>query len=242
VRCGERVVGSVGSLCNFLISVGGRTLTGGQSGRLFDVETGVVLYQHWSPLNCAVIVGERLIVGTYTGEAVVFDSGSADGFVHVDTVRLHTNAVKGLATDGNQLFSVCATGAVAIHTLPGLDLARHVEHGHSRIANGAVALPDESFASVGRDLMLRLWSLDLSIAVTTPHLHSIKCVASSGSGRLLATGGYDGTVAVFDRHMQDWLSVLRPTTSGISSMIENPDAAGFLAASFDGHVYAIPVP
>ena len=44
----------MGSLCNFLVAAGARVLTGGHMGQLFDTDTGEVLYEHHSPLNCGV--------------------------------------------------------------------------------------------------------------------------------------------------------------------------------------------
>ena len=218
LRGDGRHEGSVGSFCNFLTHHRGRILTGGQLGMLFDARTGEVIHRHHSPLNCAAVSKSDesvLFVGTYTGEVLSFDSELR--FMAAE--RLHTNAVKGLALAGNRLFSVCATGDVAVHDAVSMRCIRHVAHAHSKIANAACTVKGIGFASASRDLTLRLWSLsgDAAGVLPTPHRHSVKCVASDPDGRRIATGAYDGTIAVLDVQAQSW-TCMRPTTAGISSL------------------------
>jgi WD40 repeat protein len=235
---------SVGSLCNFIGAIGSTLVTGGQTGELFEIPTGRVLLTHRSPLNCSVTVrvGDRelLVVGTYTGEALVLEQ--QDGaLAPVATLELHENAIKGLAVSGTHVFSVSATAAAAVHDLADRRCVRHDAKAHDKIANGAAAIGDR-FVSVSRDLTLRVFSHDgerLGV-VTTPHTHSIKCVAAHPREPLVATGSYDGTVGVFDVTAHRWISFRRPTCSGISSLTFDEGQDAFLAASFDGGVYAIP--
>jgi len=231
------------TLCNFLGHLGDTVVTGGQAGQLFDAATGVILHRHWSPLNCSAtfVAGgaDRLIVGTYTGEGLVFGRGAGDRPEHLATVKLHDNAVKGLAASDRHVFSICATGAAAFHDVDDLRCLRLEPRGHDRIANGTAALPDGRFASVSRDRKLRLWSLDGREVVPTPHDHSIKCVAVSGSGRLVGTGSYDGKVAVYDWVRGSWERVERPTASGISAIAPAGHPEQFLASSYDSNLYRI---
>lgn len=239
----DRPVADLSTLCNFLDRVGSTIVTGGQAGQLLDAMTGAVLHQHSSPLNCSARFteggSERLIVGAYTGEGLVFDAGVDGPPRHVATVRLHDNAIKGLAANDRHVFSVCATGAAAFHRIGDLACARHVPHGHDRIANGAALLADGRFASVSRDLRLRLWSLEGEEVVETPHDHSIKCVAVSRNGRLVGTGSYDGKVALYDWMARAWEDVHRPTTSGISCLAPAGSPELFLASSYDGQIYEV---
>jgi WD40 repeat protein len=242
-RADGRVVARLGSLCTFLVEFAGRIVTGGQQGVLLDAGSGEALHQHHSPLNCGTVVRrgeeEHLIVGTYTGEGLIFRGRPGEPLEPVATLRLHDNAVKGIAANATHIFSVCATGAAAFHAIRDLDPVRTVPRAHEKIANAAVALPDGRFASVSRDRRLRLWTLDACRLIETPHSHSIKCVAASTTGRLVATGAYDGTVAVFDLGRDAWVHVTRPTTSGISSVVALDDGATFLASSYDGQIYRI---
>ncbi len=235
----------LGSLCNFLTPFAGAVLTGGQIGVVFDAATGRRLHEHHSPLNCAAVFTrggrETAIVGTYTGEGLIFALDGAGVPVFEGTVKLHDNAVKSLACSGDLIFSVSATGAAAFHST--LDFSTVVEpaRSHDKIANGCAALPDGRFASVSRDLKLRLWERPVEghaavKAFATPHANSIKCTAASGSG-LVATGSYGGRLSVFDPRTESWIFDERLTASGISSLCARGD--GFLASSYDGEVYFV---
>jgi len=246
VRRGDEVTAELGSCCNVVFPFAGMAVAGGQLGTVFDAITGAKLHQHRSPINCMASYTDpdgrpELIVGTYTGEAIRLVSTEDGRLVWRGDVRLHHNAVKGVAIAGDVLFSVCATGAAAFHRLPTFDLIAEVPAAHSRIANGAAALSDGRFASVGRDLMLRFWAPDgrQLAAQPTPHRNSIKCVAVDPATDLVATGGYHGRVAVFDPETLQWVADARPTTAGISSLCPAGTPGRFLASSYDGSVYRI---
>ena len=242
VRRDGETVRDLGSLCNFLIAAGGRLLTGGHLGIVYDALSGEPLYRHNSPLNCAAITptehGHRVFIGSYTGDVILL--GASDGGVrHVQTAKLHGNAVKGLACNARHLFSVSATGAAALHALPSLGAGEVLHQAHDKISNGAVALPDGRFASVSRDRLLRLWSGTHATAVATPHSHSIKCVAACPLTGLIATAAYNGVVAIFDARDSRWPLVCRPTSHGVSSIAWATAAGAFVAASYDGRVYRV---
>ncbi|MGW6861721.1 WD40 repeat domain-containing protein [Streptomyces xanthophaeus] len=247
VRRDEDVVTELGSCCNFITPVAGTVVSGGQLGALYDATTGALLHQHRSPLNCAAVHAaadgsETLVVGTYTGEALVLrDEGS--GLQLVGEHRIQDNAIKGVAVQGDVLFSVCATGAAKWHALPDLKPVADNAAAHARIANGAAGLPDGRFVSVSRDLTLRIWTAagEQQAVVTTPHLNSIKCVAVDPHTSLIATGGYHGQVAVYDPGAGEWVCDTRPTPAGISALAPGGAPGRFLASSYDGCVYEITV-
>jgi len=229
-----------GSLCNFLARWGDGVVTGGQTGQLFDALSGEPLHQHRSPLNCAVEIrrgGElQLIVGTYTGEGLVFARRS--GVVAlVAAVQLHANAVKGIACNREHIFSVDATGAAALHRTDDLTLERLLQRAHLRISNGADSLPDGRFVSISRDRKLRIWNGDTPTVIDTPHTHSIKCIRAGR--RLVATGSYSGMVCLYDVDANAWVHEERPTCAGISSLSVGDTPDTFLASSYDGNVYEI---
>lgn len=232
-------VARVGSSCNFVTTWRGRAVAGGHLGALFD-EAGRVLHQHTSPLNCATVLADGdLLVGTYTGEGLRLTE-TAGGVALQDTLRLHEQAVKGVAARGAVLFSVSAAGDAALHTF-GADgvVTRRLPAAHDRIANGVCALKDGRFATVSRDRRLRLWTGDRAEVVETPHLHSIKCVAGTRDGRWVATGSYDGTIALYDLRAGRFGPVVRPTCSGISSLCAAAEPDAVLASAYDGQVYRV---
>ncbi|KDN80696.1 WD40 repeat domain-containing protein [Kitasatospora cheerisanensis] len=245
VKRDGKVVAELGSCCNFVTQVGSTVVGGGQLGTVFDAAAGTAVHQHRSPLNCAAVhssrTGDALIVGTYTGEVLVLRDDTGTGLQLAATHRIHDNAIKGIAVQGDVLFSVCATGAAAWHALPSMEPIAVDEQAHARIANGAAALPDGRFASVGRDLTLRIWSAsgEQQAAVPTPHRNSIKCVAVDPLTGVVATGGYHGRVAVYDPETASWVADLRPTVAGISSLAPAGAPGRFLASSYDGRVYEI---
>ncbi len=230
------VVSALGSLCNFLCSWQGRLVTGGHLGVMFDARTGERLVEHDRPLNCATALPNgELVVGTYTGEGLVLRVRS--GAVEIARVlQLHAQAVKGLAYGGGALFSVSAAGDATRYELD-TGTSQTFAGAHDRIANGATALPDGRFATVSRDRSLRLWSGANAVCYPTPHDHSVKCVASSRDGRWIATGSYDGSLAVFDVEAGAFVARLRPTTAGISCVTPGTGPDDFLAAAYEGTVH-----
>jgi toxoflavin biosynthesis protein ToxC len=236
-----------GSLCNFLTPATGVVITGGQLGTVFDALSGRRLHQHHSPLNTATVLhrdgAEYVLIGAYTGEGILLRTTAEGWAEHVDTVAMHANAIKGVAASEEVVFSVCADGSAAWHSAATLELLHHRPRAHDKIANGCVHLGRSRFASISRDLKLRIWAADRTVTVVdTPHRHSIKCVCADGGGRYVATGGYDGSIAVYDLARGTWPVTARPTASGISSMSFDARREVFLASSYDGTVYEVPVP
>lgn len=235
----------LGSLCNFLTPVGSRVFTGGQMGRVMDALNGDLLHQHRSPLNCGAAFERRgvphVVVGAYTGEGLVFSVAGDGRVTHVATLRLHANAVKGVAVSGGQIFSVCADAGASWFSVDDLTELARVDEAHDRIANGCAALPGGRFVSVSRDHKLRLWNGTRADVLATPHDRSIKCVAASNDGRYVASGSYFGAVAVYDVDKSAWIQLTRPTSTGISSLCFDAARGCFLAGSYGSRVYEIHV-
>jgi WD40 repeat protein len=235
-------IATMRSGCNFLGGWFDLEVTGGQSGTLFNARTGDKLYQHHSPLNCCArfkrFSTEFIVVGAYTGECVVL---RRDGkrLVHETTIRPHHNAIKGLACNDDEMFSVCATGGAASVSLSTLEVLRSLPSAHSKISNGTDVLPDGRFASVSRDRKLRIWNNGEAEIFDTPFNHSIKCVASDRSSTLVALGSYGGMIGLFDWRTKEWIKLARPTMSGISGLCYGNCEGEFLASSYDGKIYAI---
>lgn len=230
-----------GSLCNFLLPFGDSVLTGGQMGTVFDARTGATLYQHRSPLNCGTTFIKNGVlhaaIGTYTGEALIFALDQQQPRF-VTQVSMHENAIKGIAADETYIFSVCATAAAAFFRIADFTLETYLDKAHERISNGCTQIQG-GFASIGRDLKLRLWRDGNSEVFDTPHSHSIKCIAISRDSSMIATGSYGGTVALFDLKKRVWTSVEKPTASGISCLTHDASGEGFLASAYDGRIYPI---
>lgn len=241
VKCDGQLIAELGSLCNFIIPFGDSMLAAGQTGQIFDVLSGECYHQHSSPLNCAVTFGEkseRVIIGSYTGEAVLLEL--QDGRpVFKKNITLHNNAIKSIAVSSKQLFSVCATGAAAFYSVDNFELLKYCDDAHGKIANGCAEVCDAVFASVSRDLKLRIWENGKATVFETPHQNSIKCCAVSVDKQYIATGDYAGNVGVFSIALGRYVDWSRPTVAGISSLIADHDNNNFLATSYDGNIYSI---
>jgi len=243
VRVDGEVHARTGSLCNFLVAAKPRILTGGQLGKVFDARNGRELHQHRSPLNCGVAFEQDgatwAVIGAYTGEGIVLRI-DGEHFEHVADLPMHRNAIKGMACSGDLLFAVAADTSATWYRRSTLEPVARIERAHDRIANGCAGLGEGWFASVSRDLKLRIWSPEQHCEVlATPHTHSIKCACASDDGRFVATGSYNGRVAIYDRRESQWCADERATSAGVSSLAYDPHACLFLASSYDGHVYPV---
>lgn len=245
LRIDGQMVSETGSLCNFLTPLGSRIFTGGQMGQVMDALTGEVLFQHRSPLNCGAAFERQgiphVVIGTYTGEGLVFAMADGGAVTLVETLQLHTNAVKAVAVSAGRIFSVCADTAASWFSTEDFSEIARVGGAHDRIANGCAALPGGRFVSVSRDHKLRVWDDARATIVDTPHDHSIKCVAASVNGRYIASGSYFGCVAIYDLESLVWTTITRPTAAGISSLSFDAGRGHFLASSYDGQVYEVEV-
>jgi WD40 repeat protein len=234
-----------GTLCNCLASDGKHLWTAGQLGVIYNARTGAACYQVGKPVNCVTRLGNapgsRMAFGTYGGSVLVFDS--SPDLKHVATIQLDCNAIKGLTSLNGDIVCGSADGSLAIIDGESLTVRQLTRGAHDGILNGLTVYRD-GFATISRDLTLRLWSTQAGLQQKIPSRHkfSIKCIASSSNGRLIATGSYGGTVDVFDCDAGQWRGGLqRPTMSGISSLAWNESQGEFLAASYDGAVHGIPI-
>ncbi|WP_431224297.1 WD40 repeat domain-containing protein [Serratia sp. L9] len=231
---GSQIVTEIGSLCNFICEFNGILLTGGQMGTLFNAQTGEIVYQHHSPLNCAASIGgdnAMCVVGTYTGEGIVLRE--VDGKVQViKVIGLHANAIKGVALSDVFIFSVCADSSTAFHNTDDLSCHQYIPNAHGKIANGCDGNGTDNFVSVSRDLKLRLWHKDGVTVIDTPSLNSIKCVALSKDKRHVSIGNYTGWVGIFDIAEQQWSYWQRRSFSGISSIKATDD--NFVFSTYEG--------
>ena len=129
----------LGSLCNFLLGAGRRLFSGGQLGQLFDARSGEILYKHHSPLNCGASFlrdGKlHIVIGTYTGEALVFTLEDGDRLRLLTSLKIYENAIKGLVATRDQIFSVCASTAIASHDISDFSLIRFIPNAHELIVS-----------------------------------------------------------------------------------------------------------
>lgn len=230
------------SLCNFLLKIGDAVITGGQTGSVYDALTGETIYQHSSPLNCATEYLHQnkkfVVVGTYTGEGLVFSLHHNQKLKFFKKVKLHNNAIKGIAANKKFIFSICADGSAAYHSIANLRIEKYLKSAHSKIANGCAKLNDEDFISVSRDLKIRVFSANGTKEIPTPHNNSIKCITVANSSNIIASADYTGNICLFNNNFEVILNT-RLSSSGISSITADEEHSTFIASSYDGNLYFI---
>lgn len=243
VYCDNKPIIELGSLCNFLLNTQSMLITGGQLGIIFDALSRKILYRFHSPINCATSFmreGKELIAfGTYTGEVLVLDI-QPDITNYIGTYKIHDNAIKGITADSNHIFSVSASAQAAyidINTLSVVDL---IDNAHDKIANGCIKI-DGGFASISRDLNLRIWKNKTAKIINSPHKYSIKCIASDTSGRYIATGSYGGFIHIFDQNSSKWVYSSRLSANGISNIYFSDDEKSFISCSYNSCTYFTPI-
>src|SRR5205814_2162782 len=112
------------------------------------------------------------------GSVLVFDT--TDSLTNLATVQLECNAIKGIASIGGNIICGSADGSLAIIDGKSFQVRKFTRGAHDGILNG-LALYRDGFATISRDLTLRLWSAEAELRQIVPSRHkfSIKCIASS---------------------------------------------------------------
>jgi WD40 repeat protein len=235
-------IADVKSLCNFIICVEDRLYCGGQLGIIYDAYSQTEIYQHHSPLNCAISYRRNddlyVVFGSYTGDLIIFKKWQ-NILIFQHTLKIFDNAVKGLCINDHILFAVCANTRITWLESATFSVLRTLDRAHQKIINGCCALSPNSFATISRDLDLSIWTGEDKQTYPTPHPNSIKCISVSTDKKRIMTGAYTGTLAGFDVEKREWYKVERPTSSGISSLAYDDVLDIFYAASYDGQVYRI---
>ncbi|WP_310622332.1 WD40 repeat domain-containing protein [Flexibacterium corallicola] len=235
-------IANLGTLCNFVVEDNGQIFAGGQAGIVFDALTATELYRHNSPLNCAVIVKSAaatfLAVGTYSGHVIYLNVKDP---AETKVVKVHSGAIKGIACQNGIIATGTSDGEIKYTDVDTLEVTSEIGSAHDGIVND-LCVYESGFATVSRDLTLRLWRNGVSSpdVFKSSHRHSIKCVASSSRGDLIASGSYGGTIQVFDVNRKNWTGKpVRPTLSGISSLTWDEATQAFIAGSYDGRLYSV---
>lgn len=232
----QKVIG----VCNFVINFGDRVITGGHDRKLYDAITGELIYEHDDPLNCATVFNKNgvnhLIVGAYAGMGLIFKSEDNGPIEFVQSLRLHDNAVKGLTCSDKYIFSTCATGAVAWHSIEDFSLHKIDKKAHPIVANGCAAFGN-GFVTTSRDLKIRVFDGDKLIKVLeTPHSNSIKCICCDPEGKYIVSGGFTGKIYIYSKEEGKWY-YYRPTNAAVSCIIFDKENSRFIASAYDGSTY-----
>ncbi len=241
IHLNNEIINKIPSLCNFIVEFEGEIYCGGQDGTVYNALTADVVYSHHSPLNCADTVSndsiKSLVVGSYTGDIIQFSIVQGN-LMLVKVHNIHNNAIKDISTKGSYIFTVCADHQVKLSEFIGnLVMIEKFSGKHEKIVNGCTTF-NNAFASISRDLTLRIWSLDGgSEVIKTPHKNSIKCIASNERD-LICTGDYRGILSIYDIK-KNIFELKKISISGISSVQYIQLKNEFIASTYDGKLHHI---
>jgi toxoflavin biosynthesis protein ToxC len=232
------------SLCNFIIKTDNKIISGGQSGEVYDILSSKTIYKNNSPLNCATQYKINniiyILIGTYTGECIILKEVENNIYFH-NKLKFHNNAIKGIANNGNIIFSVSANRNISFHKCENFELIQKIENAHTKIINACVYINEGMFASISRDLKMKIWNSDSKLLETieTEHTHSLKCISKSSDNNILAVGSYNGQVHLYNLKTKKWFQKKHISKSGVSSICFDSLKNQFLTSSYDGKIYEI---
>lgn len=229
----------VSELCNFIENSPESILTGGQSGKIYDIKNNSIVYRNTSPVNCCIYLEKYKLfaIGDYNGDLVLLKEDSSK-ITFFKKISLLKNAIKSLSSSNNQLFVVGAAADQAFLNLDSGKVNNYKEGIHSQIINDCTCLGNSKFATVSRDKLIKIHELDNIQEIKTPNKHSIKCIQSDSNGRFLATGSYSGFLGIYDMIQQNWVEFKKITRFGLSSISYQENKNQFLITSYDGSTYS----
>jgi WD40 repeat protein len=179
--------------------------------------------------------GPRLAVGNSEGELTVGDLSWDNGV----TVRAHAGGVRALAwtRDGQRILTVGAMGGAALWD--GQTLSERGEWA-SIMLGPFVALTagigDEFFTTAMKGTVTRLRNSGVDPVHLLDAGHPLASLAASPDGTLLATGGSDGTIALWDIATAEQRGTLAGHTWVVFGLSWTPDGRTLLSGSADGTV------
>jgi WD40 repeat protein len=209
--------GGGGGVWSLALSADGKLVVSGS-------EDGVVrVWNTTSRLLLATMHGHGSAVAgvAFSNDGQILASGGGDGTVRLwstgfeqplTTLRGHTSAVWGLALESNSglLASGSEDGTVRLwEVATGRPVA--TLHGHAGVVYSVALAASGLLASAGADGTVRLWTVPDGRPLMTLHGHTgvVRGVALTADGRLAASGGFDGTVRLWNTTTGVCLRVLR---------------------------------
>ncbi|SCV70257.1 BQ2448_1651 [Microbotryum intermedium] len=146
---------------------------------------------------------------------------------------------------------------IHLHRLPHFSLVRTLESHTSGISHLSFSFDSRYLASTSDDKTIRIWDLTSPFSSETPalvgkraledskeqsqrvlhgHLSAVFCVAWNPRGDLVASGGMDETVRVWDVQKGTCMKVLPAHSDPVSSVQFNRDGTIIVSCSWDGYI------
>ncbi len=217
--------------------------------RLWNINTGVnseILTGHQKSVESIAFHPHQsglLFSGDRAGQIKLWHVESEKELLSIDSQQGKVNCL-AISPDGKLVVSGGSNKTIKIWHF-GLSDERSIDYlttlkAHQLAVNQIAFNPidgDVKFASVSSDQRVILWGMEnkTPLSICAAHTQSVKALAFSPHGNLLATAGDDGVIIIWDldsHKLVKALSAHRWTISALSFMDENTLAS----ASWDGNI------
>ena len=221
--------GHTGTVWGVALSADGRLLaSAGMDGvlRLWELPRGELLAAvqvHNGPLYAVALSADGRLVatGSWDGTVRLFE---APGGQLLATLQGHTGVIWGVAlsADGHLLASGSFDGTISVWEAPFSD-GDALERWARRSPAG-----EQSAHATTADVQ--------PLMALNGHAGGVRCIALTSEGRLLASGGYDETVRVWDVPRAQLLTAFPGHTGGVRGVALSAHGEVVASGSFDGTI------